>query len=65
MRKFGLHILFFLLFMPALSYAQPSISFDELNYDFGVVSQEDKVEHAFKFVNSGDKELVIEKVSAS
>lgn len=57
--------LFFLLFMASFSYAQPVISFNQIAYDFAVIAQEDQVEHVFEFVNTGDQELVIEKLHAS
>lgn len=56
---------FFLLILPALSSAQPSIVFNEVIHDFGTVTQEDAVKHVFEFTNAGDQELVIEKVSAT
>jgi len=62
-RKFLLLALFF--FFPAISYAQPSIVFDTEVYDFGTVTQSDTVEHTFEFANTGDKELVIEKIIPS
>jgi hypothetical protein len=55
----------FLLLLPALSFAQPAIRFDEVSYDFGAVGQEDTVKHVFEFTNTGDQELVIEKASGS
>lgn len=57
-------ILFFLLFVPSLSYSQPSISFGTLKHDFGAISL-DEVEYIFEFVNNGDQDLVIEKLTAS
>ncbi|MBM4147000.1 MAG: DUF1573 domain-containing protein [Nitrospira sp.] len=54
----------FLLF-PLLAYAQPSILFDSEKYDFGPVSDIDTIEHIFEFTNTGDKELIIDKVIAS
>jgi hypothetical protein len=57
--------IFLLLFLPALSFAQPAIHFKEMSHDFGVVGQEGAVRHFFEFSNTGDQELVIEKVSAS
>ena len=57
--------LFFLLFIASSSYAQPAISFDQLNYDFATIRQEDQVEHVFEFANTGDQELVIERLHAS
>ena len=53
----------FLFLLPAISYAQPSIVFDAVSYDFGTV-QGEAIEHTFDFQNTGDKELVIEKLSA-
>jgi hypothetical protein len=64
MKRIAMSLLF-LLIVPALAYAQPSILFHDVAYDFGTVSQGDKIEHLFEFVNDGDAELVIEKVSGS
>ncbi|MHB8883134.1 MAG: DUF1573 domain-containing protein [Thermodesulfovibrionales bacterium] len=55
----------FILFLPSVLYAQPVVSFTELSYNFGTVVQAQKAEHLFEFVNKGDHELVIEKVSSS
>jgi hypothetical protein len=57
--------LFCLLFIASSSYAQPAISFRQLNYDFTTIGQEDQVEHVFEFTNTGDQELVIDKLQAS
>ena len=57
--------LFFLFFMASFSYAQPAISFHHLTYDFDTVGQEDKVEHVFEYANTGDQDLVIDKLHAS
>jgi hypothetical protein len=43
----------------------PTISFDSLEYDFGSVDQGTKVEHIFKFKNTGVGMLHIEKVRSS
>jgi len=51
--------------MASFSYAQPAISFHQLAYDFATIAQEDQVEHVFEFANTGDQELVIEKLHAS
>ncbi|MBA4374132.1 MAG: hypothetical protein C0402_14880 [Thermodesulfovibrio sp.] len=56
-------LLLLLITMPA--YAQPVIEFVEMKHAFGAVSQETKPEHFFEFVNRGDQELIIQKVSAS
>ena len=54
-----------LLFLTSFSYAQPAIRFDQLDYDFATIGQEDQVEHVFEFVNTGDQELVIDRLHAS
>ncbi|TAN39898.1 MAG: DUF1573 domain-containing protein [Nitrospirae bacterium] len=54
-----------LVFLPAVLHAQPVVSFTELSYNFGTVGQAEKAEHLFEFVNKGDQELIIEKVSSS
>jgi len=54
-----------LILVAATSHAQPAISFSQLNYDFATIGQEDQVEHIFEFTNTGDQELVIDKVQAS
>lgn len=63
MKKFILVL--FLILLPAVSFAQPSIVFEAESYDSGTVNQGDILEHIFNFTNAGDKELVIEKVSPS
>lgn len=63
MRK--LVLLAFLFLVPAVSYAQPSIVFDTENFDFGTVTQVDTIEHVFEFTNTGDKELIIDKLVPS
>jgi len=63
MRK--IFILAFLFIFPAISYSQPSITFDTENYDFGIAAQSDTIEHSFDFTNSGNEELVIEKLVPS
>ena len=63
MRK--IFILAFLFLFPAISYSQPSIVFDTENYDFGTVAQSDTIEHSFDFTNTGNEELVIEKLVPS
>lgn len=58
-------LLAILLLIPVFSYAQPSIVFDSENYDFGTVGRGDSIEHTFEFTNSGNEELVIEKLVPS
>jgi len=43
----------------------PHIEFDALTFNFGKVDQGQDVSHAFKFRNTGDSELIIEKVQSS
>ncbi len=58
-------LILFILSVPSFSYSQPSIVFDSLKYDFGIVSQDEKPEYTFEFANDGDQELLIEKLSSS
>jgi len=64
MRKKIITLLFFSM-VPTLACAQSAIHFHDVTYDFGMVRQDDKIEHVFQFVNDGDADLVVEKVSAS
>lgn len=43
----------------------PEIKFEEEEYDFGKITQGEKVSHAFRFKNTGDKNLVISGASGS
>jgi len=54
-----------ILLSHSLSYAQPAARFTEVEFDFGNVSSQDKVEHVFDFSNTGDEDLVIEKTAAT
>ena len=51
--------------LPAIASAQPSISFDSDNYDFGTVEQGKSLEHIFEVSNGGDAELIIQKLVPS
>lgn len=42
-----------------------SISFSEMEHDFGVLNEGDSPEHIFKFTNSGSEPLVLEKCKGS
>ena len=55
----------FVFLIQSLSYAQPVAHFSEVAYDFGDVSEGDKTEHVFEFSNTGDHDLLIEKVVAT
>ena len=58
-------ILIMALLVPALVFAQPSITFKDEVHDFGEVLQGAEVEHTFEFSNSGTEDLEISKVSTS
>jgi hypothetical protein len=58
--------LFFLLLLPGLSFGAPAIDFGSTSHDFGIVSGGEKtVRYVFDFSNRGDRDLVIERLSAS
>lgn len=70
MMRFSLLIGFVCLI--SLSLAQtnadikgPVISWDVLTYDFGDITQGDKVSHVFKFKNTGNEPLVITNVEVT
>ena len=43
----------------------PEITFDKTDHDFGLLIEGESVEYSFHFTNTGGKDLVITKVSAS
>lgn len=45
--------------------AKPTMTFEEKEYDFGEIMQGDKVEHVFKFTNTGNAPLIISNARAS
>lgn len=57
------------LAITGLAYAQSADSvafkFDEVKYDFGDITQGQKVEHIFRFTNTGVKPLVISNIITS
>ena len=55
----------FVFLTQSLSYAQPVAKFTQVDFDFGNVSEGDKTEHVFEFSNTGDNDLLIEKVVAT
>jgi hypothetical protein len=66
--------LIFGVFMIASAIAQeksvtvtdgPQIVFEETTHDFGEITQGDKVEHTFKFENSGNQPLIISNVQVT
>jgi hypothetical protein len=58
-------ILVVALLVPAVVFAQPSITFKDEVHDFGEVLQGTEPEHTFEFSNSGTEDLEITKVSTS
>lgn len=44
---------------------EPKFSFNETNWDFGKITEGDRVEHTFKFKNVGEADLIISNCSAS
>lgn len=59
-------VLFFIaVLFPAMLFAQASISFDAEVFDAGTVAPGNPIEHVFVVTNTGDGDLVIEKIAAS
>jgi hypothetical protein len=54
-----------ILLLPVFSYAQPSITFDSEEHNFGIVAPVDTIEHVFEFTNTGDQDLLIERLGSS
>ena len=44
---------------------KPALAFEEQVYDFGIAGPEQKIKHAFKFINTGSEPLKIIKLSPS
>ena len=42
-----------------------SMDFEKMEHHFGTIDEGDSVEHVFKFTNSGDEDLIIEKCKGS
>jgi len=63
MKKFL--VLFLLLFLPAISFAQPAITFDKEQQDFGTIPKSDSLDYTFEFTNSGSEDLIIDRVVPS
>jgi hypothetical protein len=58
-------LFFFFILIPAMCCAQPSITFDSEEHDFGTVAPVDTIQHVFEFTNTGDQDLLIQKLSSS
>jgi hypothetical protein len=58
-------VLVFLVCFPAISFAQPAITFDKEQQDFGTISKSDSLGYAFEFTNTGTEDLIITKVAPS
>lgn len=43
----------------------PEIKFEEAEYDFGKIIQGEKVSHAFRFTNTGNKNLIVSSAAGS
>lgn len=43
----------------------PAITFEEESFDFGDISQGEKVQHVFKFKNTGESDLIISSAVGS
>ncbi|OYQ38152.1 hypothetical protein CHU92_06395 [Flavobacterium cyanobacteriorum] len=44
---------------------KPVIKFESTDHDFGTIKEGDKVEHVYKFTNTGDADLVVTSAKAS
>ena len=64
MKRFFLILV--LLIIPSQALAGAVIEFDRMRYTFdGTVKQGEQLEHEFKFTNTGDEDLVIERLKPS
>lgn len=44
---------------------EPELAFDHIIHDFGIISEGERVEHTFRFENTGESDLVISSCKAS
>lgn len=51
--------------LPPADGKYPVLTFNETEHDFGKIKQGDKVEHVFKFKNTGEADLIITDAKAS
>lgn len=54
-----------LLLLPVVAHATAQIQFERLRYDFGPVKQGEMLQYVFNFSNTGNKDLIIEKIVPS
>lgn len=54
-----------LILLPAICFSQPSIVFDSEEHDLGEIDEGDVMRHTFEFMNSGDEDLLVGKLSSS
>ena len=50
---------------PDAKNPEPEFDFLHMDWDFGKVNEGEEVKHIYKFTNSGDEDLVINKVTAT
>ena len=66
MKHYWIVTVVFLFFLSKNLFAGPVIEFEEMDYDFGLIKEENgPVEYSFVFENKGDSPLIIESVQAS
>ena len=65
MLRFLVCIAAIFIIKPAVVFAAPDISVPANHFDFGAVKQGERVEHVFEVVNTGDEDLVIERLTGS
>jgi hypothetical protein len=65
MKKLFLAILLVTGFAALAQSKGPVIAWEKSTFDFGDVSQGDKVEHTFKFKNAGNEPLIITNVQVT
>jgi Protein of unknown function (DUF1573) len=58
-------VLFFAIGLQAQKTTGPVLTWEKVNHDFGEVVQGDKVEHTYKFTNTGNEPLIITNVVPS
>lgn len=63
---FGVFVVFYAYAQDTQEVAPgPTMTFEEVSFDFGDINQGDKVQHIFAFENSGDTPLIITNVQTT